>query len=462
MIHDNFLLTTETAKKLYHSYAKDLPIVDYHNHLSAKDIYEDRDYESITDVWLAGDHYKWRAMRANGVEEHYITGDATNEEKFSAWADTVPNLLGNPLYHWTHLELARFFSVNDLLNKQTKKSIYKKTNEVIQSGQLSARKILDMQKVVFVGTTDDPTDNLNYHRKLKEEGYKVTVSPSFRPDKALAIDQDGFLKWLKSLEKVVDKELKGYQSFLEAMRERVDFFAEVGCRSADHGINEMFYRETSIEEIESIYKSKLNGQVLSDEQVEKFKTFTLQQLAEKYVEKQWVMQLHIGPLRNNNTRMFDQIGPDSGFDQMGDAPVAKPLSLFLDSLDQKQHLPRTILYTLNPRDNVIMASMAGNFQGADVPGKIQFGTAWWFNDHYDGMLDQMKTLASIGLLKHFVGMLTDSRSMLSFTRHELFRRILCELLGTWVEEGKVPNDEDLLAEYVKDICYYNAKRYFSL
>ena len=462
MIYDDFLLKSDLAKQLYHETAKDLPIIDYHNHLSAKDIYEDRNYTSINDVWLNGDHYKWRAMRANGVEERLITGDAPDEEKFSAWASTVPNLLGNPLYHWTHLELARFFSYHNLLNKQTSGEVYRLTNDVIHSGALSARKILAMQKVEFVGTTDDPVDDLYYHRKLKEEGYAVKVSPSFRPDQALGIEKPGFPDWVDALKEASGLDVHDYDGFLEALRERVSYFDEAGCKSADHGINRMFYAEVTKEEAAAIYQKRLDGSSLTDREVEQFQTCTLQALAQAYTAKEWVMQLHIGPMRNNNTRGFEQIGPDSGFDQMGDDPVAEPLSRFLDSLDYNKTLPKTILYTLNPRDNVIMAAMAGNFQGSGVPGKMQFGTAWWFNDHYDGMIDQMKTLASIGLIRHFVGMLTDSRSMLSFVRHELFRRILCQMLGEWVEQDLVPRDIDLLKGYVEDICYYNAKRYFSL
>lgn len=462
MIHEDFLLTNETSRRLFHEYAKDLPIIDYHNHLNPQEILEDYNYKNITELWLGSDHYKWRAMRANGIDEDLITGEAGDKEKFAAWAGTVPNMLGNPLYHWTHLELARFFNIDELLSPKNEGDIYEKANEIIRSGKLSARKILEDQKVEFVGTTDDPADSLDTHKKIRESGLEVTVSPSFRPDNGLAIEKSTFPDWLNKLSKVAGQNIDSFEGLTDALNARIDAFDELGCRSSDHGINEMFFRECSKEEATDIFSRRVQGEQPSQEETEKFKTYLLVWLGKKYAEKGWVMQLHIGPLRNNNTQMFQKAGPDSGFDSMGDAPVAEALSRFLDALEKTGELPKTVLYTLNPRDNIIMASMAGNFQNADIPGKVQFGTAWWFNDHYDGMFDQMKTLASTGLLKHFIGMLTDSRSMLSFTRHEYFRRILCEMLGKWAEKGHVPKDIDLLGEYVTSICYTNAKRYFNL
>ncbi|WP_342387973.1 glucuronate isomerase [Salinicoccus bachuensis] len=463
MINKDFLLTTETAKWLYHDVAKDLPIIDYHNHLNPKEIYENENYRSITEVWLGGDHYKWRAMRAAGIKEDRITGEADEKAKFDAFAETVPQLFGNQLLHWTQLELKTFFGISDLLSPKSADAIYEKTNEMLQGEALKPRSILESQKVKFLGTTDDPTDDLEYHRLLKEDDtIDVQVAPSFRPDKAIAIDTPDYKEWLGKLEGVAGGKLDTYQKFLGALFDRIDFFNQMGCRASDHGINEMFYEEADAEAVGAIFDKVLREEELSEYEVAQFKTYTLVQLAEQYNAYGWVMQLHIGPLRNNNSRMFKDLGPDSGFDSINDQLVAQPLSRFLDRIDQDDALPKTVLYTLNPRDNIIMATMAGNFQGGGIPGKVQFGTAWWFNDNYDGMRDQMKTLANAGAFKTFIGMLTDSRSMLSFTRHEYFRRILCELLGEWVEAGMVPDDRELLKEYVEDICYYNAKKYFGL
>lgn len=461
-ITDDFLLYNETGKRLYHETAKDLPIIDYHNHLPPSEIYQNKNYQSIYDIWLAGDHYKWRAMRWNGIEEDYISGNKSAYEKFQAWAKTVPNTLGNPLYHWTHLELLRYFEIDDLLNEKTAESIWERANEKLQSPELSVRSILAKDKVELVGTTDDPTDNLEYHKKLKDEGYEVRVVPSFRPDTGLAIEKDDFLDWVNKLAEVSGIGIANYDTFLQALESRVEFFDQMGCRSSDHGINVMFYEEATNREIEDIFTKRLAGESLTETEVDQYKTQTLLQLAEWYVAKGWSMQLHLGPQRNNNTRMFNQVGADSGFDSLGDKLLAEPLNKFLDALDINDKLPRTILYTLNARDNEVLASTAGNFQNAGIPGKVQFGTAWWFNDQIDGMESQMKTLANFGLIRHFIGMLTDSRSFLSFSRHEYFRRILCNLIGSWAEADQVPKDMDLLKTYVADICYYNAKRYFDL
>ncbi|QGH33813.1 glucuronate isomerase [Gracilibacillus salitolerans] len=461
-ITEDFLLYNETARRLYHETAKDLPIIDYHNHLLQNEIYEDKNYENIFDIWLSGDHYKWRAMRANGITEDLITGEKPAYEKFQAWARTVPNTFGNPLYHWTHLELLRYFDIDELLNEDSAAVIWEEANAKLQSPELSVRSILAKDKVELVGTTDDPTDDLAYHAKLKEEGFQTRVTPSFRPDKGLAIEKEDFLAWINKLEEVCDMSIDHYEAFLQALENRVKFFDEMGCRSSDHGINVMFYEEASKEEVAAIFEKRLTGQSLSEKEVSQFRTFTLIQLGEWYAEKGWAMQLHIGPQRNNNTKMFERVGPDAGFDSLGDKLLAEPLNKFLDALDVQDNLPKTILYTLNARDNEVLAATAGNFQNAEVPGKIQFGTAWWFNDHIDGMEYQMKTLANFGLIRHFIGMLTDSRSFLSFSRHEYFRRILCNVIGTWAEQGKVPKDMDLLKQYVADICYNNAKRYFHL
>lgn len=458
-ITEDFLLYNDTAKELYHNTAKDLPIFDYHNHLNQKEILEDKKYKNLFEIWLAGDHYKWRAMRANGIEEEYITGEKSDYEKFLAWSKTVPMTIGNPLYHWTHLELLRYFNIDTLLDEKSAPAIWEEANEKLEG--LSARTLLEKQKVEFVGTTDDPTDDLSSHIKIKEEGYKITVSPSFRPDKGLNIEKEEFPSWVEKLKEATDISIEDYDDFLEAFANRVDFFDEHGCRSSDHGIDTMFYEEGTKEEVASIFLKRINGENLSKKEVDQFKTFTLLRLGELYAEKGWIMQLHIGALRNNNTRMFKQLGPDTGFDSIGDLPVANKVSNFLDALEINDKLPRTVLYSLNSNDNHILASMAGNYQSSEIPGKVQFGTAWWFNDTIDGMEEQMKTLANIGLISNFIGMLTDSRSFLSFSRHEYFRRVLCNIFGTWVEEGKAPKDMKLLGEYITNICYKNTKRYFA-
>lgn len=462
MIDQDFLLTTKTAKWLYHDIAKGMPIIDFHNHLDPQEIYENKNYRSITDVWLGGDHYKWRAMRAAGIDEDRITGEADRKEKFDAFAATMPMLFGNQLLHWTQLELKRFFGIDAFLSPHTADEIYDRTNELLAGEALKPRSILRDQNVRFLGTTDDPVDDLKYHKLLAEDDtFDIKVSPSFRPDKAIAIEKPDYAEWLEKLEAAVDRKIDTYDAYLGAMYERIAFFNDMGCRASDHGINEMFYKEATKEDVSDIFGKVLAGGSVTEAEVEQFKTYTLVQLAKKYNAYGWAMQLHIGPMRNNNSRMFEVAGPDSGFDSINDKLVAEPLSRFLDEIDSSGELPKTVLYTLNPRDNIIMATMAGNFQGGS-PGKVQFGTAWWFNDNYDGMMDQMKTLANAGAFKTFIGMLTDSRSMLSFARHEYFRRILCELLGQWAEQGMVPNDEALLKEYVEDICYHNAKNYFGL
>ncbi len=461
-ITEDFLLYNDTAKELYHDVAKDLPIIDYHNHLSPNDILEDKNFDNMAEVWLGGDHYKWRAMRANGIDEAYITGGKSDEEKFMAWAKTVPKTFGNPLYHWTHMELLRYFAIDDLLNEESAPAIWKEANEKLATPEFSTRSLLKRQKVEFLGTTDDPTDDLANHIALKEEGFEIKVSPSFRPDKGLNIERDEFLSWIEKLAEVTDLEINTFDKFIEALEKRVDFFDELGCRSSDHGIDVMFYEPAAKEEAAAIFEKRLAGGELSKTEVDKFKTYTLIVLGELYADKGWVMQLHLGALRNTNEKMFKKLGPDTGFDSIGDRLIANKLANYLNSLEKMDKLPKTILYSLNAKDYDVLASMAGNFQSSEIPGKIQFGTAWWFNDTIDGMEDQMKTLANIGLISNFIGMLTDSRSFLSFPRHEYFRRVLCNILGTWVEEHKIPKDLTLLEQYVRDICYENAKRYFSL
>ncbi|MBP2079058.1 glucuronate isomerase [Oceanobacillus polygoni] len=459
-ITDDFLLYNETARELYHNTAKHLPIIDYHNHLNQHEILQDKNYSNLAEVWLGGDHYKWRGMRANGISEDYITGNKSDYEKFLAWSKTVPNTIGNPLYHWTHLELLRYFDIDELLNESSAPAIWEEANAKLQAPELSTRALLKNKNVEFVGTTDDPTDDLEAHKALAKEDISITVSPSFRPDKGLTIENDDFLSWVEKLEKAANMSIDNYGSFLDALANRVDYFDEQGCRSSDHGINVIFYEKATKDEVTAIFAKRLKGEALSKEEVEQFKTYTLVVLGELYADKGWVMQLHINPLRNNSTRMFNRVGPDSGFDSIGDNLLADKLSNLLDAMDIQNKLPKTVLYSLNSRDNNILAAMAGNFQTDEIPGKVQFGTAWWFNDTIDGMEDQMKTLANMGLISNFIGMLTDSRSFLSFPRHEYFRRILCNLLGSWVEEGKAPKDMALLETYVRNICYENAKRFF--
>lgn len=461
-ITEDFLLYNKTGKELYHQIAKHLPIIDYHNHLNQDEILENVNYENLYDIWLAGDHYKWRAMRANGIDEAYITGDKPAYEKFLMWAKTVPQTIGNPLYHWTHLELLRYFDIDELLNEESAPSIWEEANQKLATKEMSVRSILEKDNVIFLGTTDDPADDLRSHKEIQESGYGVEVSPSFRPDIGLTIEGEGFIAWLKKLSEAVEHKIQDYDGFLQALQSRVDFFDAHGCRSSDHGINVIFYEQASKEEVARIFAKRLAGERLTAKEIEQYKTYTLVELGQMYADKGWAMQLHLSPTRNNSTRMFEQVGPDTGFDSIGDPPLADKLAKLLDAMDQEEKLPKTILYSLNPNDYPVLAAMAGNFQTAEIPGKVQFGTAWWFNDTIDGMENQLKTLANIGLISNFIGMLTDSRSFLSFSRHEYFRRVLCNLLGSWVEEGKAPKDMELLGSYIKRICYENAKNYFSM
>ncbi|WP_367912608.1 glucuronate isomerase [Bacillus pumilus] len=459
-LDEQFLLNSPTAEKLYHEFAKDLPIIDYHCHLSPKDIYENKTFRNITEAWLYGDHYKWRAMRANGIPETHVTGDASDYDKFLTWAKTVPMTIGNPLYHWTHLELRRYFGVEYLLNEKNADIIWQKINEKLQGEGFGARDFIMKSNVETVVTTDDPVDSLQYHQKLREEGFSVQVLPGFRPDKALDIANDLFEKYVHELAEASAIPIQSYQDFLNALRARIDFFHEHGCLISDHAINEMTYEETTQEEVETIFHKRMSNHPLTEKEKIKFKTETFIMLGQAYCERGWAMQLHINALRNNNTKMFERLGPDTGYDAMNDEDIAKPLCRILDRLEQVDALPNTILYSLNPRDNVVISTLAGSFQDGKTPGKMQHGTAWWFNDTKQGMTEQMMALSSIGLISRFIGMLTDSRSFLSYTRHEYFRRLLCDIIGDWVEKGEVPYDLELLGEIVKGISYENAKRYF--
>lgn len=460
---EKFLLNNETAIRLYEDYAKDMPIFDYHCHLNPKEIAENKKYRNITEVWLGGDHYKWRAMRSNGIEEKYITGDAPDKEKFLKWAETMANCIGNPLYHWTHLELKRYFGIDKLLSPDTAEEIWEECNRLLQQEEFTARGLIKRSNVKAIGTTDDPTDSLEYHIAIaKDPTFDVKILPAFRPDKSFNIDKPGFIEWMDKLGNVVGKEIKTFADVKEALKQRVDFFHEVGCRISDHALDPISYVEATEEEATAILQKALKGETVSEEEVKKYKTQVMVFLGKQYAAHGWVMQLHMGTIRNNSSRMFKLLGADTGFDAIADYTIAESLSKFLNRLDETDELPKTILYCLNPRDNEVLGTIIGCFQGGGIPGKMQFGSGWWFNDQKDGMIRQMVALANLGLLSRFVGMLTDSRSFLSYTRHEYFRRILCNLLGEWVESGEAPNDIKLLGSMVQNICFNNAKNYFGV
>ncbi|PLS07316.1 glucuronate isomerase [Neobacillus cucumis] len=458
----NFLLKNETSVTLYHDFAKEMPIIDYHCHLSPKEIYENKKFKNISEAWLYGDHYKWRVMRANGIPEEYITGDKSDYEKFLAWARTIPMTIGNPLYNWTHLELQRFFGIYDVLNEQSATAIWEKVNALLSEEGFSVRDLIIKSNVKVICTTDDPVDSLEYHTLLKDEkDFPVSVVPGFRPDKGLEINREGFPEWVEKLEQASEIEINNFEDYLAALEARVHFFHAVGGTVSDHALDSVVYEEVSFEEAAKIFANRLNGSTISLTDERKFKTYTLIFLGKLYADLGWAMQFHINAHRNNNTKMFNKLGPDTGYDSINDDQIAKPLVKILDSLEQEDKLPKTILYSLNPGDNYIIASIINSFQDGNTPGKIQFGTAWWFNDTKDGMLDQMKTLSNVGLFSRFIGMLTDSRSFLSYTRHEYFRRLVCNLIGEWVENGEVPYDLELLGKIVQRISYYNAKEYFN-
>jgi len=461
---ENFLLSNRTAERLYHEYAANEPIIDYHCHLSPQEIWENRSYDNLTQVWLYGDHYKWRAMRANGVEERLVTGGegAGDYERFAAFAAAVPKTIGNPLYHWSHLELRRYFGVDEILNEANAPVIWEKVNAKLrQPDGFRVRDLIVKSNVEVICTTDDPADTLEYHLKIKElEDFKVKVLPSYRPDKALEINRATFLPWIERLEQAVGRKVADYEGLLSALEERAEFFHETGCRVSDHALDEMGYADATREEAAAIFAKALAGNAVTDEEERKYKTHTLLFLGRIYSRLGWSMQLHINAARNNNSRMFDRLGPDTGYDSIGDSTVGGPLVRLLDAWEKDGELPRTIVYSLNPTHLYVLGSAIGSFQGGGIPGKMQLGSAWWFNDTRDGMLEQLRALANLGLLGRFVGMLTDSRSFLSYTRHEYFRRILCNLIGEWAENGEVPSDMELLGGLVKDISYGNAKRYF--
>ena len=464
-IHENFLLNNKTAVELYHQYAENMPIYDYHCHLSPKDIAENRKFNNITELWLEGDHYKWRAMRAHGIDEKYITGDGDPKEKFAAWAKTVPYTLGNALYHWTHIELKKYFGIEELLNEENYEKIWDRCNELLQQDDYSAQEIIKRSNVKVICTTDDPTDDLHYHEQIANlPDFPVKVLPTFRPDKGLEINKDTFIPFVKQLEEVTNKSFSSFDEYVQALEGRVQYFHEKGCRISDHGLSEIPFAKFEHSELDAIFQAGRNGQEVSKVDENKFKTAILMVLAKAYKERDWAMQIHFGAIRNNNTKMFKKLGPDAGFDSISDqGEVAAPLNALLDAFEQENSLPKTILYNLNPVYNELIGTTIQNFQAeSGIAGKIQFGSGWWFNDTKPGMLRQLTALADQGLLMHFVGMLTDSRSFISYSRHEYFRRILCNLIGTWVEDGEIPNDPALLQMMVENICYNNAKNYFSI
>ena len=460
---DNFLLQTSTAEILFHEYAKQQPIYDYHCHLNPAEIAADRQFDNLGQMWLEGDHYKWRGMRSAGIDERLITGDSNDYEKYLAWAKTVPLTLGNPLYHWTHLELRRPFGITGkLFSPDTAEEIWNECNEKLASPEFSARGIMRQMNVKMVGTTDDPVDSLEHHAVIASDAeFDIDVKPSWRPDKAFKIELEGFCDYLAKLSEVVDIEISTFSQLLEALEKRLNHFDTHGCTAADHGIEILRYEAIpDAQTLDQILAARLAGQTLTEEQIGQFSTAVQVWLAEQYTKRNWVMQLHLGAQRNNSSRMFKLLGPDSGFDSIGDRNIAFPLARLLDEMDKTDHLPKTILYCLNPTDNEVLATMIGNFQSGGIAGKVQFGSGWWFNDQKDGMIRQMTQLSQLGLLSQFVGMLTDSRSFLSYTRHEYFRRILCNMVGTWAEQGEVPNDLSLLGPLIENICFSNAKRYF--
>ena len=458
---NDFLLHTDVAKELYHNHAAKMPIFDYHCHINPQEIAEDKQFKNITEIWLYGDHYKWRAMRTNGVDERYCTGDAGDREKFDKWAETVPHTLRNPLYHWTHLELKRFFGVEKLLSPATADEIWEDCNAKLQTPEYSCRGIIKKANVHTICTTDDPIDSLEHHRAIKADGFETKVLPAWRPDKAMAVENtEAYNYYIDKLEEAAKTNISTFEDLMAALDNRHQFFHANGCRLSDHGVETIMAEDYSARDIERIFEKIRGGSDLTREEMLKFQSAMLYEFGIMDHSRGWTQQFHIGAQRNNNTRLFNKLGADVGFDSIGDLEIARPLARLLDRLDMENKLSQTILYNLNPRDNELIATMIGNFQDGSVPGKMQFGSGWWFLDQKDGMEKQMNALSNLGLLSRFVGMLTDSRSFLSYTRHEYFRRTLCNLIGNDVKNGEIPHDMELLGKMVENICFNNANEYF--
>lgn len=459
---DNFLLSNETAKTLYHDYAKPMPIIDYHCHLDPKEIYEDITFKNITQVWLYGDHYKWRIMRSNGIDEYYITGDAPDKEKFLKFAQTLPKCIGNPMYHWCHLELKNYFGYEGVLNENTAEDVWNLTEEILSSGKLSARKLIEKSNVAMIGTTDDPISDLCWHKKLALSDFKTKVLPSFRPDPALNAHKKGFKEYIKKLSEASEIEINCAQDVAKALTSRIEYFHQNGCRASDHGLDYVMHRIDTIDEIEAVFKAAMNGETLTAKDVEGYQTYLLLHCAKEYAKRNWAMQLHFSCVRNPNAKMFEKLGADVGFDCIAVTDSSNALHRIMSDLYSTDSLPKTIVYSLNPADNEWIDTLIGAYQGVEIAGKIQHGSAWWFNDNKVGMQNQMISLANLGILGNFIGMLTDSRSFLSYARHEYFRRILCNLIGTWIENGEYPADIEYAGALVQNICANNAKAYFNI
>ena len=462
-ITDDFMLKNKTAERLYRSFAKDLPIIDYHCHINPREIYEDKRFEDITEVWLGGDHYKWRLIRSNGVIEDEITGGADSKTKFLRFAQALQKSIGNPMYHWTHLELKKYFNYDGILSADTAEEVYKLCNAKLKEPGMSARGIINASNVEMIGTTDDPIDSLEWHIKLASDAsFKAKVLPSFRPDKAVNIEKPGFAEYIQALGNASGIDIKSVSDVKDALTKRLDFFCEHGCKVTDHGVDYLAFSPASDSEIERIFSKAIQKEAVTADEADKYKTAVMLHLGREYAKRNIVMQIHFNVQRNPNKRLLDSIGPDTGFDCMMTKDCSIALTGFLNALDLTCSLPKTIIYSLNPADNEMIDTVIGSFQGSEVPGKIQHGAAWWFSDTKSGMEAHLRSLANLSILGNFVGMLTDSRSFLSYTRHDYFRRILCSVIGEWVEDGEYPDDEKALGEIISGICYYNAKRYFDL
>lgn len=459
----DFLLKNDVAKKLYNDYAANMPIIDYHCHVSPKEIFENKTFNNIFEVWLSGDHYKWRVMRSNGVDEYYITGNATEREKFQKFAESLPKAIGNPMYHWCHLELKTYFGYEGVLNGDTAEEVWNLTEQKLKTSALSVRGIIEKSNVAFIGTTDDPVDSLEWHKKIKaDESFKTTVAPTFRPDKAVNIDKAGWREYISSLSNAAEINITNLTELKSALQKRIDYFDLCGCKASDHGLDYIVYAPLCENKVNAIMKKALKGKKLTVKEIEAFKTNLVLFCAKEYAKKGWVMQLHYNCLRNPNTKMFSILGPDTGYDVIGPHESSAALCGLLNDLNQTDSLPKTVIYSLDPADNQTIDTILGAFQGPEIAGKIQHGSAWWFNDNKVGMEDQMISLANLSLLGNFIGMLTDSRSFLSYTRHDYFRRILCNLVGKWVSEGEYPASEKDLKEIIEGICFKNANKYFGL